>query len=244
MAKDAKLSTCSSGFVDQCQQVMQTKCSLSHVPKLWLDVMNEKKTEKKKDSEWRPRGCMADGVQSRSMRPRLKVQNQSAIWGPLESRFYGKFHLLSVAKLWWVTQVAHILSRKFPKYLRRFQCSRGSDARKESFPSHPKNSLQSKLLWGWANIITHHQKPALGSVCTVSDLKRQMMRLTAKFASVHLYYLCKHLLIHYLPATKKEKKRNSSAVFQFRRRNFIYIANFLSKTTQCPSWDEYKIMKF
>lgn len=89
---------------------------------------------------------MADGVQSRSTRPRLKVQNQSAIWGPLECRFYGKFHLLSVAKLWWVTQVAHILSRKFPKYLRRFQCSRGSDARKESFPSHPKHSLQSKLL--------------------------------------------------------------------------------------------------
>lgn len=89
---------------------------------------------------------MADRVQSRSTRPRLKVQNQSAIWRLLESRFYGKFHLLSVAKLWWVTQVAHILSRKFPKYLRRFQCSRGSDARKESFPSHPKLSLQSKLL--------------------------------------------------------------------------------------------------
>lgn len=32
------------------------------------------------------------------------------------------------------------------------------------------------------------------------------MRLPAKFALVHLYYLCKHLLIHYLPATKKKKK--------------------------------------
>lgn len=176
---------------------------------LWI----RQKLKKKKDSEWRPRGRMADGVQSRSTRPRLKVQNQSAIWRLLESRFYGKFHLLSVAKLWWVTQVAHILSRKFPKYLRRFQCSRGSDARKESFPSHPKHSLQSKLLWGWANIITHHQKPALGSVCTVSDLKRQIMRLTAKFALVHLYYLCKHLLIHYLRATKKKKKKNQLCSF-------------------------------
>lgn len=36
------------------------------------------------------------------------------IWGPIESRFYGKFLLLSVAKLWWVTQVVHILSKNFP----------------------------------------------------------------------------------------------------------------------------------
>lgn len=110
--QDARLSTGSSVWsVDQCQRVGSSQ-----------RLIRRCERQKKKKSLCVMNGVRTSaGMQSLSTQSRSKVQNPSGIWGPLESGFHGKFHWLSVAKLWWLAQVVHVWSRNFPKYPRTIQ---------------------------------------------------------------------------------------------------------------------------